>query len=417
MRLVKGDRRWWLPWLAVLAMLACHRSTAPAAPVSKPAEARREPLDPSLVPPFGGRGGDHVYCIHIGELFATPEMADTARAINEFLAKNLKQVGFPCNFPVRVQDVDQISGRIMFQIATKEPARGSLTMGLTAVCMKSAQDWVKMIHAELPKAKEINHDGVSYYEANWQPPAGIPLPPVIQLYAPDDHTIVVESGTVEKLIEAKKRPAAKPAWAPAWEAVEGGLLAIAFSDPKHTYADLLSAIPPTLGIGDEARHQSEMIEKVCRKASHLVVGVETRGGFRIRAVFTCEKAEDAVELEKVCAEVRKMIQASADAPSEPASKPSANEKAFMALQRALASSLSVERMGKQVIVTSASKKHGSEALVLLLQGIGGSEPAPAPARPQRERPWLPAGSPPPAFPPGSQPPLPPEVAPVTGPGR
>jgi hypothetical protein len=407
MRFITKDRTadvgWCLACVAVVAALVCCGVPTNAAPISNPPPAKRQPLDSSLVPPLGSWGGDHVFAIHVGELFDQPNMADVAREINDFLATKLKPAGFPCNFPIRVQDIDQVAGRIMWQIVGKEPPRGSLTLSLTAVRLKTPRDWAKTIHAELPKVKEINHEGEVYYEANWQPPPGTPLPPVLQLYTPDDRTIILESGpTITKLIEAKKKPPARPAWAPQWQEVEGGLLAIALSDPKHASAKLLGGIPPTLGVSEDERHQSEMIEKVNRLASHLVVGLDTHGGFRIRAVVICDSATDAKELEKTCIEMKKMASPLPDA----ATASTDDSKAAIALHRALSAGLVIERKGKQVIVTAESKKHGSEALIVLLKEISGSGPTQPPAAPppRRERPWFPAGTPSPG-------------TPFTGPGR
>jgi hypothetical protein len=376
--------------LFVLASLPCGPALrAPAQPPAERPAAGRPPLDVSLVPPLDSPGFLGFYSVRVGDLFAAPPLAAHADEVNAFLAGKLKGTALPFNLPVRVQDVGQLAGRISFTITGKAPLAASSLLTMTALRMTKPCDWAGIVRKELPGIREVKQDGETYFEADWklsqrvQPPGAPALP--LRAYVADDRSIVLEAGdTVKELIAARKKPV-RPEWADDWKEVADDLLAVVFHDPDHRFADQLARVPASPRATLEEKEVAELEERIARAASRLVVGVDTRDGLRVRARFTCERPEQAADLEKACAALAPLLRAAAGRDAGQAATPA--DKAAE-VERALLTAPAIRRDGRQVVVTVLARGYGTEALVTFL-GLTG-EPGQAPAAPAPPpTPWAP----------------------------
>jgi hypothetical protein len=327
----------------------------------------RPPLDASLVPPLEvGNGNSGVLIIRVGELFAAPELAAVAAEVNAVLAIDLKRMGLPLNLPVRVQDVEQAAGRIMLTVEDGPAPNRGLRATLTAVRMSKAFDWTRVVKAQLPAAREVKYGGAMYYETDWQPPAPIPPGP-FPIYVADERTIVVEGGdTARRLIDARTKPPARPAWADEWKEVEGGLVAVVLEDREHRYAARLAKAALPSDASAAQKQHARLEEQFARCVSRVVAGLDVRDGLRASARFTCDRPADAEELEQACKVLLKEVRALAEGIPDPAGVAAADEKASILFKRELVASVVIRRDGRQVIVTAHAKQAGAEALRLLL---------------------------------------------------
>jgi HEAT repeat protein len=348
----------------------------PVAHVGRPA------LDASLVPPLDAGDANGVLAVRVSELFAQPGMAAHAERVNDFLARKLKATGaMPFNLPVRVQDVEQLTGRIVVRIGEGKAPGGSFGVVFTAVRMKKVFDWEKVIRQEVPTARKVMRDGAVVYEADLTLPSGAPAP--LQFHVFDERTLLLEGGAVASLIEARKKPLPKRAWASEWKEIETGLIAAVLEDPGHRVAVKSDRGPKHANAEDRVFAEQEL--KVWRAASRLVVSVDDREGFQLTARFTCDCRKQAAGLKTLFEAARKELRKRMAGP--PAHRPlDLRQKAAVSLFGDLADSLKIRRAGSRIDVSGSSKEgRWLEALGLVLGG-GEEEPEMPPPVPVREEP-------------------------------
>jgi hypothetical protein len=363
--------------LAVLVggILLAVGPAASAAPVPR----AKPPLNISLIPLLNQSEFGGAYALRFGELFNTPEMAGAAEQINDFLATKLKSLGVPVNFPVRVQDIEQLGGRVFLHAEDKPPPNRSLMGSLTAVRMKKAHDWGGFIRSEMQGARELRYKGESYYEKEWDLPTGAPGPFPLGAYALDERTIIVEAGDgVKELIDARQKPMPKPAWADEWKEVEGGLFALVLSDPKHHYAAQLARVMHWFENDREAKEHAELELRFARHFSRFVLGLDVGEMTRLQVRFTCDDDECAKQVEGACQEVVKYLRDQAASGPDPAKADSPSHRALILIVRDLIASTAVKRTGCKVVVTAESKVQVQEVLPALLQGATWKDTAPQP---------------------------------------
>jgi hypothetical protein len=370
-------------WLAVLAFSVLAPVAVAGPPKTKPAAPGRPPLVYSLAALDETGDVNGIIAFRVGELFAAPEMAGYAALLNEALATELKGMfGLPFNLPVKVQDIEQITARVVLKIEGKQEKKSSFMAGLVSVRMKKACNWGKIIKAELPQAKKITRKGVTYYEADWQPPMG-PLG-AFQICVADERTIVVDGAAIEKMIAARKKPLPRPAWAKEWKEVEGGLLAVVLTDPTHRYAaKCAKALLPPSATEEEKKH-AELERTFVRTASRVVIGVDLRKGLHLRARFTCDKPEDAEELEQACQAFGKLLREGTEDQKELERHRRGQSHLVVGAGRtenqmkAMLESATIQRKGNEVIVTASSKMITLAKLRELFEGQVNELAAPAP---------------------------------------
>src|SRR5262249_11701901 len=131
-----------LPLLALVACLAVCRPllARPAAPPARP------PLDGSVVAPLSDDNVSGVFAVRLGEIFDAPGMAPLAEQVNQFPGLRLREIGLPFDLPIRVQDVEQVTGRIDLRIDEDRPPPNQFFGGAPyAVRMRKPFDWVGLL--------------------------------------------------------------------------------------------------------------------------------------------------------------------------------------------------------------------------------------------------------------------------------
>jgi hypothetical protein len=329
--------------LVLLILDCCQPSRVLADPSTAKNAAKRAPLDASLA--VLGESGDinGIVVVRVGEIFALPQLAKYAATVDAFLATQLKPLlGLPFNLPVKVEDIDQIAVRLSLKIEIKPVQKTTNGMVPTALRMKKPFDWNQFFKKEMPKAREVKKDGLTFYELDCALPTGdAKRPGMFQFYVADERTLVLDSATIAKMVEARKKPLPEPAWAADWKEVEGGLVAVLLSDPRHSYAakSRQATLPPDLDPAGKELADLEL--QFASTMSRVVVGADADKAIRLSARFTCDKPADAAELEKACATFGKWLR------RLPVPGP-----ANAAAQQELFDGATIRRVGNQVIVTA-----------------------------------------------------------------
>jgi hypothetical protein len=327
---------------AVLGLGCCLPALA-----DPPRPGKRAPLDASLAVLDPSGDVNCIIAIHLGEIFSTPGMAKQAAVINSILATQLEPLfGLPINLPVKVEDIDQIVLRFYLTIDLKPKQKLYFCGGLTAVRMKEPFDRDGWIKTNLPKARKVEKDGAAWYELAGLAATEDKSPVTFKFCVADERTILLDSLTINKRIEARKKHE-KADWFSEWKEVEGGLAAALIIDPEHRYSakGIKATMPANLGVKDKELAEVELA--VARTASRVVIGLDGDKGIRLTARFTCDAPDGAVDLEKAFAIFGKRVRASL--PEDPESRVRCT----------------LQRSGKRVIVT-ATAKVGLERLIEML---------------------------------------------------
>ncbi len=339
--------------LAAVAMLAVPRGIAQE-PTLKQAEQRR-PLDVSLAPPRGYQKSlEGILAVRVGEVLSDPQWARAAEWANEWLGKKLKKTaGF--RLPIKVQDIDQITVRLLLSFEKR-----SLMLGFfpSSIRMHEPTNWTEIIQA-IPEAKVMTLDGMTTFSYQFQLLKLLPeewLKTVRDLWGDklegqrftivgtviDDRTVVF----VDAAERARDKTEAPPEWAPEWQEISAGLLALVLHNPMQPEADRPAETPPTQA-KEEPRDSVEPVLQSLTRFSRLVVGVDIRERIRVKAWVICRTSGEARAV------ARAMTKASGDLVKEK-DRPDANRGDV--LWANLAASAAIKQVGDKVTISAETPK-------------------------------------------------------------
>lgn len=293
-------------------------------------------------------GLDGVLAVRVGELFAEPKLAKTAERINDWLNKGLNEsAGFL--LPIQVQDIDQLTCRLYLQF--KDGPKRNLVFGggLSAIRMTKPTDWVKIIRA-IPNAKVWTRDGKTTFRFTFEilklfPEEVCKMIRSVWRDRLDGKELAIGGRVVDDRTVLMGEPDSPKANTPApeWKEVEEGSLAFVLYIPK----------PPQADRATETRPKEVDETPVLRwlpSTARVVVGIDTRERFQVKAWIVCHISSEAEELEKSCITWLKGIASAAAEDIREERKP------INVLFAKLTASAVVKRVGEKVKITLQTDK-------------------------------------------------------------
>jgi beta-lactamase regulating signal transducer with metallopeptidase domain len=256
---------------------------------------RRTAFDPAMIRP-GARGG---FLIRVGDFLRHPEVRPHIDALNKGYAEFLRVfIGDLAN-QVDMRDIEWIAGDLLLSAKPPEKSGGnaSFTLGTGGIVIRTTkpgnlQELVEEISGSVLKS----FDGKQYLQLPVYPALG---PAPLRMRFIDDHTIAYGIGTKEDgaNAEAEARflrrffddtPRPCP-WASAWQAVDGGLITLAFDNSEVGWLDL----------PEHKRDLPAFVDPLISKTKYVVMGCDwtdnsNRSGIRLRA--TCPDQESVKEV-------------------------------------------------------------------------------------------------------------------------
>jgi hypothetical protein len=364
-----------LPLFVLLLGLA----PAGAAPRLPDPPAKRPTLAIDLLPhEFPSKGVAGVYALRLGELFAGPEMAKVADQVNAMLAGGLTQLGIPLNLPVKVQDIEQVTGRVWVKFDGEKSWTGTLGMSITAVRMKEGYDWKALVEKQLPGVKFIERDGLTIFPI--EVPHQVPgFPKKFNCAILDERTISLETyEDVDSVVKAwVKKP--RPDWAEEWQKYEDGLFVLVVRNDPQAHAGRPDEYE-TPGGDHIDKETAEIGVKLLRSTSRFFVSGDFRRGLQIDAALTAETAECAAAAEKALTAIRTILKTEVKQLPEPGTALAPGRREATAMMRDLLANFVVRRAGKQVTLGIHSRKISLATIQKLATEASADEPPPPPRK-------------------------------------
>ena len=355
--------------VAVLAVAAAavglrgtpHDLAASPPDATKPAKDR-PPLDASYIVPAKGTCG--VCAVRVGELVAGPDGAALKELLDSLVETAVKSYDWPAG--LKVEDIEQIAGRVTITVRDKAPPNHTLGMSLTACRTTRDFDCVKTLRDKLgDAAKVVEYGGATYLKL----PEGKPVGFGPCCYQPDARTFVADSEeAVKALIDRKGKKPAEPPYAAGWQEAAGGVAALVLHDADGTLAKALAAAKPTDAADKPILAAAATL---FGKSKWLVAGLDDAGGCKVRL-----RAECAATDVKAVSGVMDLFAALGRQGATDLPEPSEKELAdAVRLARDLARSLKVKADEAGVTLTASSKEELAKLLPLLAGAAGKPEPA------------------------------------------
>ncbi len=259
-------------------------------------EAEPTPFNLTYVSDTKAQG---VYGIRPAAIFGRPGMKKYVESVDGAFAELFKQTTPKAPPPLTAAEIEEIVGLVFIRTdKTKEEGQSSLQMSLNVIRTVKEIDWKKRLVPFFPNAKEIAHNGKTYYKLSLreapfvlafaQPPD---LGGDIACYFPDKRTLVLDSeANVRRRLSGEKVVAPARPWAADWKAVERGLFAVAFdaSDKKwlHDRKQPETAMPAALVAAVEG-------------TTSLVCGLSDEQGLRLTAVARCNSGAEGEKVHRL----------------------------------------------------------------------------------------------------------------------
>jgi beta-lactamase regulating signal transducer with metallopeptidase domain len=373
-----NPRRWLaVAIIGVLSFIALgfHGRTPEvlAKPPVAPADAR-PPLDVSQVQ-WGKADKDAVgyYALRVDELLKLPGID---RQCQEVVA--LLEQGFGSKLPLRLQDIEQIAGRISFKVdAAKAAPNHSVMMSLTMIRFNLDIDWKAAIEEIFTKAKVCKYKGETYYQVESTELLRSVLGPekTLHFYPINARTLLfLESeDVVKQSIDAKKNDKPKPSWSDDWRQVDGGMLAIVFTDPRRRMDGKLAIDPADKGMSPEEKLANRALEGIFKKTESMVLGVDARDRFSFKiSTKNATPADAKAVAEQFESLIKELKTALAKADVIPSKDAPSWERAGYQVQNELLTSTKVHLTEGGVVITGQSSD-GMKALWKALTDVTGEK--------------------------------------------
>ena len=215
----------------------------PIVPV-KFAEKSSVVLDHTYLMTGGSPNHVGIYVINVADLAASPAIKAQIGMLNVALKAALSSKDKTLSFDVA--DLEQIGGQVSLTYEKDKPRPNrSMSNSLSFIRAKKAMNWKKIFETFSSSIETRKYAGVEYLEATAEIPLLFPPKTKVFVYLPDDRTLVLESEeNIKKMIDAKKTPKAKPAWADDWQLVQEDTKPATFvmvlTEPRGRLAELLS---------------------------------------------------------------------------------------------------------------------------------------------------------------------------------
>ena len=266
----------------------------PIVPV-KFAEKAPVVLDHTYLTVGGSPNHVGVYAINVADLAGSPAIKNQIGMLNVALKAALSSKDKTLSFDVA--DLEQIGGQVSLTHDKSQPRPNrSLSNSLSFIRAKKPMNWKKIFETFSSSIETRTHTGVEYLEATAEIPALFSPKTKVFVYLPDDRTMVLESEeNIKKMIDAKKTPKAKPAWADDWKAVHQdgkmGTLMMVLTEPAGRIADLLGdqgdVTDPT------ERTLLEAFGTVARKTTGpMTIGFQWGNPMGLQIRTTCKATDD-----------------------------------------------------------------------------------------------------------------------------
>jgi hypothetical protein len=371
-RVTEGRRLGIFP-LPLFVLLLCLAPAGAAPRLPDPA-VKRPMLAIDLLPPeIPSKGVAGVYALRLGELFAGPEMAKVADQVNAMLAGGLTQFGIPLNLPVKVQDIEQVTGRVWVTFNGEKTWAGTLGMSITAVRMKEGYDWKALVEKQLPGVEFTERDGLTIFPI--EVPHQVPgVPKKFHCAILDERTISLETyEEADSVVKAwVKKP--RPAWAEEWRKYEDSHFALVLHNDTKAHARRPAEFDRP---GDDPtdKEAGDVGVKLLQNTSRFFVSGDFRRGLQIDAALTAETAEAAAAAEKALAAIRTILKSEVEQLPEPGAALAPGRREAAAMMRDLLENFVIRRTGKQVALSLSSRKIGLATLQKLATAPG-EEPPP-----------------------------------------
>lgn len=349
--------------VALIAILAIG-VTALRSPAQKPSDssetvdgktAKVEATWPAFETAYLPDDAMGIYAVRPAAIFDRPGMKKWSDMFNEAFAHFLKEVKAPAELGVRLEDIEQVVGKVIMR--TQPEAKGAQSALLTTLGMVRTVkpfDWKKQMLALVPQSTEMRHSGQVYYKC----PKGVDFLGLfvsddVCWHVPDDRTVVFEE---EKSLRAiLSRPeGARPAclWPEGWRNVEHDLVAVSLKAQQWAMEDKKRR-EPTVELAPFYEH-----------ATHLMLGASGRDDFVLHAFARCDSDEnaDAVAkaMEGLVTQGRTLLDLRAKEMVADA------EVLLMKLGQGLLKSAKVERQGTSVSLRCEAKVDMTKLMLTLL---------------------------------------------------
>jgi hypothetical protein len=250
---------------------------------------QRPPFDLSLIT-LNKKGG---FLLRLGELLATRELSEQARALNESFVAGWKDAFPTAEAPSwSLSDIEYIAGDFQLTFRRNEHPQENdhpdqVMFGATCAVIR----WQKPLDGQIdalrriPGAEQKSHGDVQYVELPLIPALGPIKPCVCRL---DERTLLFafSEDFLRKQLEKLAATQSPPDWHKAWESVEGGLI---------TVVAVPNIVHP-LSAPDDPQWRQRSHELIT-SAKLYAVGVDWQGAsagvFTIKCQIECDTHEGA----------------------------------------------------------------------------------------------------------------------------
>ncbi len=330
---------------------------APESP--KTLVATSPPLDVSLVQWETDKDTVGYYAIRVDELLKLPALQAQSKLLKAL------QLALGAQLPVRLEDIEQIAGRVSIMIDPEKPAPNrSVLMSVTMLRFNRDMDWGAGSEKAFGKAVPCEYKGETYYQVE-APKTLQPLfggEKTLHFYPSDSRTLLFlgSADVVKRAIDGKNAAQPKPGWNDHWRQVEHGMLAIVLADARKRMEGKLAVGPAEKKVDAEDKLAYEALEKIFAKTDSLVLGVDVRDDLSLKARFKNRTAADAGAVAEQCELIRKLFKDVIDKEAPPRDAPGLTRVAHQ-IQDELLSSTAI-RSHDDGVVVSCKSTDGMKAL-------------------------------------------------------
>jgi beta-lactamase regulating signal transducer with metallopeptidase domain len=270
-------------------------STQTDAPTRDQDLFRRAAFDPAMIRP-GTRGG---FLIRVGDFLRHPEVQPHIDTLNKEYAEFLRLFIGDLADRVDVRDIEWMAGDLLLSAKPPEGLGGNahFMLGTGGMVIRTTKPGnLQELIQEIPGSLLKSFEGKQYMELPVYPELG---PAPLRMRFIDDHTIAYGIGTKEDGANADAEarflrrffddtPRPRP-WAKAWQAVDGGLITLAFDNSEVGWLDL----------PEHKRDCPPFVDPLISKTKYVAMGYDwtdngNRTGVRLRA--TCPDQESVKEV-------------------------------------------------------------------------------------------------------------------------